>query len=163
MDLSLDEILGWLHGAARSVGAEVTSPWFYFQLGLVLAAAGVAFAVNTLIEARVDVAALGQNWRPPLRRLVRMLVHGASVAVFAILMAVARMTMAAVTWPSRSYLLSVAANLALAWLIIRLVASGIRNTLVVRVVSAAAFLVAADEMEIAFVARALAQHIGVAP
>ena len=143
MDLSLDEILGWLHGAARSVGAEVTSPWFYFQLGLVLAAAGVAFAVNTLIEARVDVAALGQNWRPPLRRLVRMLVHGASVAVFAILMAVARMTMAAVTWPSRSYLLSVAANLALAWLIIRLVASGIRNTLVVRVVSAAAFLVAA--------------------
>ena len=27
---------------ARSVGAEVTSPWFYLQFGLILTAAGIA-------------------------------------------------------------------------------------------------------------------------
>jgi small-conductance mechanosensitive channel len=47
------------------------------------------------------------------------------------------------TWPSRSYLLSVAANLAFAWLIIRLVTSVIRNEFIVRMVSLSAWLVAA--------------------
>ena len=36
MDPDLHEIIDFLHSAARSVGAEVTSPWFYLQLGLVL-------------------------------------------------------------------------------------------------------------------------------
>jgi hypothetical protein len=30
----------------RSLGAEVTSPWFYLQLGLMLAGAGIAFAIG---------------------------------------------------------------------------------------------------------------------
>ena len=47
------------------------------------------------------------------------------------------------TWPSRSYLLTVAAKLALAWLMIRLVTSVIRNAFIVRLVSVAAWLVAA--------------------
>jgi hypothetical protein len=42
MDLTPKDILDFLHGAARSVGAEVTSPWFYFQIGLVVAGAGIA-------------------------------------------------------------------------------------------------------------------------
>ena len=47
------------------------------------------------------------------------------------------------TWPSRSYLLMVAAKLALAWLVIRLVTSVIRNAFIVRLVSVSAWLVAA--------------------
>ena len=43
MDLDLNTILDDLRMAARSVGAEVTSPWFYLQLGLILTAAGLAF------------------------------------------------------------------------------------------------------------------------
>jgi small-conductance mechanosensitive channel len=47
------------------------------------------------------------------------------------------------TWPSRSYLLAVGAKLALAWLIIRVVTSVIRNPFIVRLVSLSAWLVAA--------------------
>src|SRR6201996_5827350 len=47
------------------------------------------------------------------------------------------------TWPSRSYLLAIALKLALAWLVIRLITSVIRNTFIVRVVSISAWLVAA--------------------
>src|SRR5258705_3894075 len=47
------------------------------------------------------------------------------------------------TWPSRSYLLMVAAKLALAWLVIRLVTSVIRNTFIVKLVSVTAWFVAA--------------------
>jgi small-conductance mechanosensitive channel len=55
----------------------------------------------------------------------------------------ARVTMYHSTWPSRSYLLIVAAKLTLAWLVIRLVTSVIRNDFIVKLVSLSAWLVAA--------------------
>jgi small-conductance mechanosensitive channel len=141
MDLS--DLTDFLHAAARSVGAEVTSPWFYLQLGLILIGAGIAFAAGAAIRSRVDMTSLAMGWPAPLRLFVRVLVGSASTAVFAVLMGVARMVMSASTWPSRSYLLAVAAKLAIAWLIIRLVTSVIRNTFIVRLVSLSAWLVAA--------------------
>jgi small-conductance mechanosensitive channel len=138
-----NDIMDFLRGAARSVGAEVTSPWFYLQLGLVLAAAGIAFAAGASIRSRIDMAKLAMSWPMPLRQVARALVGSASTAVFAVEMTVARVVMVSVTWPSRSYLIAVAANLAFAWLIIRLVTSVIRNSFIVRLVSLAAWLVAA--------------------
>jgi small-conductance mechanosensitive channel len=143
MDLDLGEFYEFLQNAARSVGAEVTSPWFYLQLGLILAAAGIAFGVGAAVRSRFDLTSLAMGWPAPLRLFLRVLVGSASTAAFAILMIVARGVMLASTWPSRSYLLEVSAKLAVAWLIIRLVTSVIRNEFVVRVVSLAAWLVAA--------------------
>src|SRR6202048_23206 len=143
MDLDLTDITDFLHAAARSVGAEVTSPWFYLQLGLILVGAGIAYAAGTAIHARVDMTSLAKGWPAPLRLFVRVLVGSASTAIFAVLMRVARVVMSASTWPSRSYLLAVAAKLAIAWLIIRLVTSVIRNTFIVRLVSLSAWLIAA--------------------
>jgi small-conductance mechanosensitive channel len=143
MDLDLTDITDFLHAAARSVGAEVTSPWFYLQLGLILVGAGIAYAAGTAIHSRVDMTSLAKGWPAPLRLFVRVLVGSASTAIFAVLMRVARVVMSASTWPSRSYLLAVAAKLAIAWLIIRLVTSVIRNTFIVRLVSLSAWLVAA--------------------
>src|ERR1700749_47055 len=110
-------ILDFLHSALRSVGAEVTSPWFYLQL--VLAGAGISFAVGATIRARIDLTKLGTGWPSAFRMIVRVLVSYSSTAVFAVLMRAARMAMEAWTWPSRSYLLSVFSKLALAWLGIR--------------------------------------------
>jgi small-conductance mechanosensitive channel len=143
MDLDLHDIIDFLHAAARSVGAEVTSPWFYLQVGLVLAGAGIAFAAGAGIRSRIDTASLGKNWPAPLRAIARVLVAHSSTAVFAVLMRVARIVMKASTWPSRSYLLAVCAKLALAWLAIRLITSVIRNQFLVRLVSLSAWLVAA--------------------
>jgi small-conductance mechanosensitive channel len=141
--MDLNEIIEFLHSAAQSVGAEVASPWFYLQLGLMLAGGGIAFAAGTAIRSRIDITAHGLDWPKPLRLLVRVLVGSASTAVFAALMMLARVVMLESTWPSRSYLLSVAANLAFAWLVIHLVTSVIRNAFVVRLVSLSAWLVAA--------------------
>ena len=141
--MDLNDITEFLQAAARSVGAEVTSPWFYLQLGLVLAAAGIAFAVGAAVRSRVNVASLAMGWPAPFRLFMRVLVGSASTAVFAVLMTLARVIMLTSTWPSRSYLLAVAANLAFAWLIIRLITSVIRNAFIVRLVSLSAWLVAA--------------------
>jgi small-conductance mechanosensitive channel len=143
MDLDLGEFYELLQGGARSVGAEVTSPWFYLQFGLILTAAGIAFGVGAAVRSRIDITSLAMGWPAPLRLFLRVLVGSASTAAFAILMIVARGVMLASTWPSRSYLLEVSAKLAVAWLIIRLVTSVIRNEFLVRVVSFAAWLVAA--------------------
>jgi small-conductance mechanosensitive channel len=138
-----NDITEFLHTAARSVGAEIASPGFYLQLGLMLAAAGIALAAGAAIRSRIDMTSLAMGWPAPLRLFMRMLVGSASTAVFAVLVTLERVVMLALTWPSRSYLLSVAANLAFAWLIIRLVTSVIRNPFMVRLVSLSAWLVAA--------------------
>jgi small-conductance mechanosensitive channel len=141
--MDLTDVIDFMNSAARSVGAEVTSPWFYLQLGLILTGAGIALATGIAIRARIDMTSLAMGWPAPLRLSMRVLAGSAPTAVFAALMTLARLVMVTSTWPSRSYLLSVAANLAFAWLIIRLVTSVIRNAFVLRVVSLAAWLVAA--------------------
>ena len=143
MDVDTKSILDFLQAAARSVGAEVTSPWFYFQIGLILVGAGIAFATGAAIRSRVDMNKVGKNWPAPFRMILQILVTYAATAAFAFLMRVARIVMIETTWPSRSYLLSISAKLALAWLVIRLLTSVIRNQFMLRLVSISAWLVAA--------------------
>src|SRR3977135_1615061 len=141
--MDLNDITEFLQSAARSVGAEVTSPWFYLQLGLILAGAGIAFGTGAAIHSRIDMTSLAMGWPAPLRLFMRVLVGSASTAVFAVLMTLARVVMLTSTWPRRSYLLAIAANLSFAWLIILFITSVIRNEFIVRLVSLSAWLVAA--------------------
>jgi small-conductance mechanosensitive channel len=141
--MDLNDITEFLLSAARSVGAEVASPWFYLQLGLILAGAGIAYAAGAAVRARIDMTSLAMGWPAPFRHFVRVLVANASTLAFAIVMIIVRVVMWHSTWPSRSYLLAVAAKLALAWLMIRLITSVIRNAFIVRLVSLSAWLIAA--------------------
>lgn len=141
--MNLNDFTEFLLAAARSVGAEVTSPWFYLQLGLILAAAGIAFAAGAAVRSKVDVVSVAMGWPAPFRLFIRILVGSAPTAVFALLMMLSRAIMLASTWPSRSYLLAVAVKLALAWLLIRLVTALIRNAFIVRLVSLTAWTLAA--------------------
>jgi len=143
MEMDLHDILEFLTMTARSVGAEIASPWFYLQIGLMLAIAGIAVAVQTTVRARVDLTSLAMGWPGPLRQFVRMMVGSTSAAVFTGLVIIARVVMYHSTWPSRSYLLLVAAKLGLVWLVIRLVTSVFRNAFIVRLVALSAWLVVA--------------------
>src|ERR1700730_14866581 len=141
--MDLNDVIEFLQAAARSVGAEVTSPCFYLQLGLILAGAGISLAAGAAIRARIDMTSLGMGWPAPLRLFMRVLVHSATIAIFAVLMRLACVIMSASNWPRRSYILDVAAKLAFAWLVISLLPSLIRNAFIVRLVSFSAWLVAA--------------------
>ncbi len=89
------------------------------------------------------MTSLALGWPPPLRHFARVMVSSASTAVFTLLVIVSRIVMYHATWPSRSYLLMVAAKLGLAWLAIRLVTSVLRNAFIVKLVSITAWFVAA--------------------
>ena len=73
--MDINDILDFLHSAARSVGAEVTSPWFYLQLGLVMAGAGISPLPPARRSARrTDLTSLATGWPAPLRMMLRVLV-----------------------------------------------------------------------------------------
>lgn len=143
MDTTTHDVMEFLQTTARSVGAEIASPWFYLQFGLILAAAGIASATQAAVRSKVDLTSLGMGWPAPLRHFIRVMVGSAQTAVFTLLVIVSRVVMTHSTWPSRSYLLMVAAKLGLAWLVIRLVTSVLRNAFIVKLVSITAWFVAA--------------------
>lgn len=141
--VEIEEIYAVVQTGLRSVGAEITSPWFYFQIGVIVACAGLAHLLATALRTRLDVSSIATGWLAPFRLLVRVLIRHSAFLAFALLMVTARVVMVETTWPSRSYLLSVAAKLATAWLLIRLATSLMRNETGVRLVSIAAWSVAA--------------------
>ena len=141
--MDLNDVIDYLRMVARSVGAEINSPFFYLQFGLILIAAGIAYAADAALRANVDNGSLAMRWPLPLRRLAHVLVSSFSTVVFAVLVIAARIVMVHSTWPSRSYMLVVAAKLAVAWLIIRLVTSVIRNASLVKLISISAWVIAA--------------------
>ncbi|MGA2995926.1 MAG: mechanosensitive ion channel domain-containing protein [Bradyrhizobium sp.] len=143
MTMDISDVIEYLRMVARSVGAEISSPFFYLQFGLILTAAGIALAANAALQARINTDSLADRWPPPLRRLAHLLVESFSTIVFAVLVIAARIAMYHSTWPSRSYMLVVAAKLALAWLMIRLVTSVIRNAFLVKLISVSAWVIAA--------------------
>ena len=78
MDMEFKDVVETVQAALRSVGAEVASPWFYLQFGLILAGAGIAFATNAAIRTRVDTDALAARWPlPVMRHFMRVLVTSA--------------------------------------------------------------------------------------
>jgi small-conductance mechanosensitive channel len=141
--MDLNDVIDYLQTVARSVGAEIHSPFFYLQFGLIVVAAGIAFVADAGLRTRVDHNTLASRWPLPLRRLAHVLVSSFSTVVFAVLVIAARVVMFHSTWPSRSYMLVVAAKLALAWLIIRLMTSVIRNAFLVKLISLSAWIIAA--------------------
>jgi small-conductance mechanosensitive channel len=141
--MDLNDVIDYLRTVARSVGAEIHSPFFYLQFGLILIAAGIAYAADAGLRSRVDHNTLARRWPLPLRRLAHVLVSSFSTVVFAVLVIAARVVMFHSTWPSRSYMLMVAAKLALAWLVIRLMTSVIRNAFLVKLISLSAWIIAA--------------------
>jgi small-conductance mechanosensitive channel len=141
--MNLNDAIQYLKTVAQLVGAEAFSPWFYLQFGLILTAAGIAYAANAALQTRVDNDSFASRWPLPLRHLARVLVESFSTVVFASLVIAARLVMYHSTWPSRSYMLVVVAKLALAWVIIRLATSVIRNAFLVKLISLTAWLIAA--------------------
>lgn len=130
--------------AARGLlGNELTSIWLYVQLALILAGGGAAILLAAVIRKRVDFISMTMGWPSPLRLLSRTFIDNIGVLLFALMMVVTRAAMMVSTLPSRSYLIRVAASLAIAWLVINLVASLIRNPAAVRFVAVSAWTVAA--------------------
>jgi small-conductance mechanosensitive channel len=132
-----------LRSVTQSINTEFTSSWFYIQVGIIVVSACLALAGSHFLRPKIDPTERTMGWPAPLRLLVRTLVRRIGTIIFALSTDIARVVLIDAGLLKRGYLLSTAASLATAWLIIRLATSLIRNEFVVRVVSVAAWVVAA--------------------
>ncbi|TKT71571.1 mechanosensitive ion channel [Afipia massiliensis] len=138
-----DDIQRAWQASIKSAEAYLVSPWFYMQAGIILVAAGLSLAAASFLRARVDPASLAMGLPAPLRVLIRVLMNRAGTIIFALLISITRAVIVQAEVMRHGYLLSTAASLATAWVIIRLATGLIRNEFVVRAVSVTAWIVAA--------------------
>jgi small-conductance mechanosensitive channel len=129
--------------ALKALGTEFTSVWLIVQLGLILLAGAIGTLAAALLRRRLDIVVVSMGWPPMLRLMVRLLRDNIGTIISVILLVTMHRVMLTLTWPSRSYLLGVAASLATAWVVIALVAGMIRNQFVYRLVAVLAWSVAA--------------------
>lgn len=147
--LTRDRTMPWadihdlLDGIMRAIRAEISSPWFYAQIGIILVGSGLALGFASAIRGRIALGALmrAAEWPASLRQLLRSLLRHSGIAIFALLIGLSQVIMAHAAMPS--YLLAAAASLAAAWLVICLATSLIRNSDLVSAISIAAWLLAA--------------------
>jgi small-conductance mechanosensitive channel len=127
----------------RSFGAEFTTIWLPIQIGLLVIAAAIAYSGAALARKRINLKAAMTGWPAIVRQLVFATVANLFFIIFAIVAALMNQAMLEITTPARSYLLTIATNLATAWIVISLFAALLRNHFVNRIVAVSAWTIAA--------------------
>jgi small-conductance mechanosensitive channel len=141
---SLQDVAAALATTVReTLRTELTSAWLPIQLGAVFVSALIALAVAALWRRRFDLTSATMGWSPYPRKIVRVLASNVPVLVFILVNTIDRAAIQ--TWAEhpRTYVLHIANNLAIAWVVIAVLACLIRNTLINRVVAVAAWTIAA--------------------
>ena len=140
---SFHQVVGTAESGLLAAARDVASLWVLIQLGVILLMAAIATVAATLLRRRIDLTAHAAGWPSYLRLFAGLVLDNIGTVIFVALLVIAREAMSEVTWPSRSYLVGVAASLATAWVVIALVAGLIRNHFVYRLVAVFAWTVAA--------------------
>ena len=143
MDSSIQPEFGAIKDTLKALASDLLSVWLAIQVAEIGIAAAIAAAAANVAQRRVDLTALTMGWPAPARQFCRLLLANIGTVVFVIVIAVMHGAMLSLTWPSRSYLLGVAARLAIAWFVIAMVAGLIRNQFVYRLVAVFAWTIAA--------------------
>ncbi|WP_110570928.1 mechanosensitive ion channel family protein [Yoonia vestfoldensis] len=94
-------------------------PWNLYQIGIILLLFALAHLLRATLGPRIrDWMGSRENW-PKWRMRILVVIHQRLRAIFFVaLLWLVILIMREVTWPSRSYLLSVAGTLSFAWLAI---------------------------------------------
>ncbi len=142
VNLDLAHALANLKAALLSFRADVTSIWFPVQLGLIAVAAAIGIGAMLLARRRLKTAAFTAAWPPLARQVFDAFIANLGLIGFIVIAAILHGIMLALVPPGRSYLLSVSASLATAWVAISILAGLIRNHFVNRVVAISAWTIA---------------------
>jgi small-conductance mechanosensitive channel len=117
--------------------------WVAVQGGVLIGCFVAARLVRRLLEPALERAVRSVKGNPPLLRMLVVLLRRITPITFTCLLWISVAVMRATTWPSRSYLLSIAASLATAWVVISIVSKLVRNRFLSNVVAWAAWIIAA--------------------
>ena len=108
-----------LYSQAEGFLNSLWRPWSLYQLGFILAVFALAHICRAIFAPRIhDWMRTREGW-PKWRMRWMVVFHKRLRAIFfVILIWILLLIMREVTWPSRTYLVGIIANLSLAWLIV---------------------------------------------
>ncbi len=136
--------------------------WNLYQVSIAIALFAVAHILRMVLGPRIrNWMASRENW-PKWRMRILVVIHQRLRPIFfVILIWIAVFIMREVTWPSRSYLLGIIANLALAWLLIVFVTRLIKSQFLRKIVRYGAWTyVALEILGLVGTARAWLDSLG---
>jgi small-conductance mechanosensitive channel len=139
----LDELTDALARALADAYAYVAQPWFIYQALIVLALFAVARLLAVRIVPRLERRARSIKGNPGLLRIVIALMRRTDWILFCLTLFCVLTLLRALTWPSRSLLVSLVLSLSLVWLSVSVLSRIIRNRLAARTVAWAIWLYAA--------------------
>ena len=109
-------------------GTWLVRPWNAYQVGIALGLVVAAYLIARLLQPRLyEWLKAREGWPKWRYRYLVMAHRRLSLIVFVVLIWGTVAVMREVTWPSRSYLLGILANLSTAWLVVVLVLRVIHN------------------------------------
>ncbi len=116
-------------------------PWNAYQLGIALTVFVAAHLISAIVKPRMHDWMRGLEGWPKWRIRSLVVFHRRlRMVLFVVLIWTVVTVMREVTWPSRSYLLAIIANLATAWLIIAFATRLIQNALLRAIVRYGAWI-----------------------
>lgn len=126
---------------ARSFLESLIRPWNAYQLGIALAVFVAAHVLAAFIKPRMHEWMRGLEGWPKWRIRALLVFHRRlRMVLFVLLIWSVVFVMRETTWPSRSYLLAIIANLSTAWLLIAFATRLIRNALMRSIVRYGAWI-----------------------
>lgn len=116
-------------------------PWSAYQIGIAIGVFVLAYILSKIIGPRYhDWIRSREGW-PKWRYRLALVVHQRlNWIIFVTLIWAVVLMMREITWPSRSYLLSIIATLSLAWLVVMLATRLIRSPILQKVVRYGAWI-----------------------
>ena len=127
-DQGAREIALGLWGKILSFSTDLMRPWNAYQVAIALGLIAAAYLIARVLRPRLYKWLKAREGWPKWRyRYLVMAQRRLGLIVFVILIWATVLIMREITWPSRSYLLGVLANLATAWLVVVLVLRIIQN------------------------------------
>ena len=112
-----DQVAGFAEGLMR--------PWNAYQILIAIAILAISFGLSRIFSPRLhEWMRTREGWPKWRYRYMLLLQRRMALIFFVVLIWITVFVMREVTWPSRSYLLGIFANLSAAWLIIALITAG---------------------------------------
>lgn len=143
MSQSLADLVAALGRNIESLIGSIDPLWSGIQVAIAAWVFLVAWLVSLRVEPALEERARRIKGHPGLLRMVVAFLRRSEWVLFIAAMAVTLAIMRAVTWPSRSWLISLILSLATLWLVISVLSRVIRNRTFARTVAYAGWIWAA--------------------
>ncbi|MBA69500.1 MAG: mechanosensitive ion channel protein [Rhizobiales bacterium] len=139
-EIDLDNALVESQQAAQSLWQYLSQPWTLYQLIIIVGCFLVGWLLSLRIEPALEERARRIKGNPGLLRVIIAFMRRTEWAMFILFVGFAREILLRSTWPSRSYLLSLALVLAVTWLATSVLTRVLRNRFFARIISLCLFV-----------------------